>query len=69
MTKSLNLPQIKSGSGAGYRGLPQFKIYGDGSGLWRKGVRDGSFIRDQALTATGFFGTENIDWINRYEES
>ena len=69
MTKSLNLPQIKSGSGAGYRGLPQFKVYGEGSQLWRIGVRNGNYIRDEALTVTGFFGTENIDWINRYEES
>jgi len=69
MTRALKLPQIKSGSGAGYRGLPQYKVYGQGFDLWRIGVRNGNFIRDQALTATGFFGTEDVDWINRYEES
>ena len=69
MTKSLRLPNIKSGSGAGYRGLPQFKVYGVSGDLWRIGVRDGSFVRDQALTAVGFFGIENTDWTNRYEES
>lgn len=69
MTRSLNLPRIKGSRGAGYLGYPQYRVYGQGSDLWRIGVRDGSFIRDQALTAIGFFGTENTDWINRYEES
>lgn len=38
-----------------------------GSGVrteFRDGVRNGEFVVDKALTATGFSGTEGVDWVN-----
>ena len=32
--------------------------------VYRDGVRDGKFVVDKALTATGFDGTEDVDWEN-----
>ena len=32
--------------------------------IYRDGVRDGKFVVDKALTATGFDGIEGIDWEN-----
>lgn len=42
----------------------QYVLYTDGTTLFRDGVRDGAFVTDKALTATGFAGTEGVDWIN-----
>ena len=36
--------------------------YTDGSTTIRKGIRDGMFVVDKELTATGFDGTEDTDW-------
>lgn len=46
--------------------LPVEYIYYDESGitLWRKGVRNGYWVLDKALTLTGFNGIEDIDWEN-----
>ncbi len=44
----------------------QYVTYTDGSAKYRDGVRDGKYVIDKALTATGFAGTENIDWENIY---
>lgn len=43
---------------------PQYVYYDDGITEWRKGVRDGCFIWDRALTATSFDGIEDTDWEN-----
>lgn len=42
----------------------QYFEYTDGTTTWRDGVRDGVFVVDKALTATGFAGAENTDWVN-----
>ncbi len=42
----------------------QYVEYFDGITLWRKGVRDGCFVWDHAMTLLGFDGTEDIDWEN-----
>lgn len=42
--------------------MSQYKYYTDGTVQYRDGVRNGQFVLDKALTATGFTGTENIDW-------
>lgn len=42
----------------------QYQIYTDGTTTYRDGVRDGKYVIDKALTATGFSGTEGIDWEN-----
>jgi len=44
--------------------MAQYRTYTDGSETYRIGVRDASFVFDQALTATGFAGSENTDWDN-----
>lgn len=45
-------------------GPVQYIYYDDGVEYWRKGVRDGSYVIDHALTLTGFGGLENTDWEN-----
>jgi len=35
-----------------------------GTTSMRKGIRDSYLVTDISLTATGFSGTENIDWVN-----
>lgn len=45
-------------------GEEQYLLYGDDYSLWRKGVRDGAFVLDKALTEGGFDGTEDTDWEN-----
>ncbi len=45
-------------------GIIQYVIYYDGITLWRKGVRDGCFVWDRAITLTGFDGVEDTDWEN-----
>lgn len=42
----------------------QYLLYSDGNSIIRKGVREGNFIVDIALTPTGFSGIENVDWEN-----
>jgi len=32
--------------------------------IYRDGVRDGKFVLDKELTATGFDGAEDTDWEN-----
>lgn len=44
--------------------LDQYVIFTDGISIWRKGVRDESFVLDRTLTPNGFAGTEDIDWEN-----
>ncbi len=38
--------------------------YSDGTYFMRKGIRNGTFVVDKELTATGFDGTEGTDWAN-----
>ena len=45
-------------------GEEQYLLYGDDYSLWRKGVRDGAFVLDKALTEDGFDGVEDTDWEN-----
>ena len=47
----------------------QYRIYTDPvtGDIYRDGVRDGKFVVDKALTATGFDGTEGVDWENIQE--
>ena len=48
--------------------MNQYRVYTDLISTFRAGVRDGFFVIDMALTATGFSGLEDIDWrnLNRY---
>jgi len=48
---------------------PQYIEYTDGVEIWRKGARDGEMVIDKTITATGFSGTENIDWVNKWSVS
>jgi uncharacterized protein (TIGR02145 family) len=43
---------------------PQYYLMTDGVFIYRKGVRDGSFIIDVALTPLAFGGIEDTDWMN-----
>ena len=53
------------GSGTGVLAEPEYRIFEDENGLqWRQGIRDGYIVLDVALTATGFSGTEDLDWEN-----
>lgn len=45
-------------------GIIQYVVYYDGITEWRKGVRDGCFVWDRAITLTGFDGIEDTDWEN-----
>lgn len=45
-------------------GIVQYVYYYDGITEWRKGVRDGCFVWDRAITLTGFDGIEDTDWEN-----
>lgn len=52
------------GSGAG-GAVPQYLYYDDGGAVtWRKGVRNGNFVLDKTLDATGFAGVEDVNWEN-----
>ena len=51
---------------ASYRS--QYFYYDDGTNEVRRGVRNGYDVYDVALTATGFDGTEGIDWENKEED-
>jgi len=42
----------------------QYQVYTDGVDTYRDGVRAGAYVIDHALTATGFAGTEGVDWEN-----
>jgi len=50
--------------------MEQYRLYTDGSYIYRDGVRSGKFVIDKALTALGFGGTESVDegitgdWLN-----
>ena len=44
-------------------GIEQYIYYDDGVTEWRKGVRDGALVYDKAITALGFNGSEDTDWI------
>ena len=46
--------------------MKQYDYYKDSIATWREGVRGGAWVRDEAITATGFSGTEGVDWENRY---
>jgi uncharacterized protein (TIGR02145 family) len=41
-----------------------YVIYTDGTSIFRKGVRDHALVIDKAITATGFSGVEDTDWVN-----
>ena len=45
-------------------GETQYRLFVDDSITYRIGVRGNAWVRDRTLTATGFAGTENIDWEN-----
>ena len=45
-------------------GSSQYYSFTDGSVIYRIGARGTAYVRDRTLTATGFSGTEGIDWEN-----
>jgi hypothetical protein len=49
--------------------MEQYRLYTDGSYIYRDGVRNGKFVIDKALTALGFDGDEGelLDWMNLKE--
>ena len=49
-------------------GLDQYDIFEEGEQQWRIGSRNGKYVRDKTLTATGFAGTEGVDWENTLED-
>ena len=60
---------LESGSTLAFNGTEDIDwenlvdMAGGGSlSTWRDGVRDGAYVRDIVLTATGFSGVENTDW-------
>jgi hypothetical protein len=60
-----NLGMAPNGAFGSGDNEPQYRIFTDENGLqWRQGIRDGYIVLDVALTATGFAGTENVDWEN-----
>jgi len=42
----------------------QYTIFTDGISTWRIGVRGTIWVLDKSITALGFAGAENIDWVN-----
>lgn len=48
--------------------MAQYVEYTDGTDTFRDGVRDGKFVVDKEITATGFDGDENVDWVNIEEQ-
>lgn len=46
--------------------MKQYEYLREGAQQWRLGVRNGAFVRDKTLTATGFSGIEDTDWENIY---
>jgi hypothetical protein len=44
--------------------MAQYVEYSDGVDTYRDGVRGGAYVIDKELTATGFAGTEDVDWEN-----
>lgn len=46
----------------------QYRYYTDGIGNYREGMRNDHFVRDKAITPTGFMGIEGIDWENTFIE-
>jgi len=47
-------------------GTAQYRTYSDGTTTFRTGVRDTYYVIDKTLTATGFSGTEGVDWENAW---
>jgi len=41
-----------------------YRTYNDDGDLYRTGQRNSTFVLDKALTATGFDGIEDTDWVN-----
>lgn len=48
--------------------MAQYIEYTDGTDTYRDGVRDGAYVIDVELTATGFDGEEDTDWKNLEEK-
>lgn len=46
---------------------PEYRYWNADDCYWRAGVRSCQFVIDRTLTATGFDGTEDIDWTNEYK--
>lgn len=44
--------------------MDQYRVYTDNISTFRTGVRNGAFVVDIEITATGFAGTINVDWRN-----
>jgi hypothetical protein len=42
----------------------RYVYHDDGTNQFRTGIRSGAFVLDQAISATGFDGTEGVDWDN-----
>ena len=59
---------VGMGSGSSNTTGSQYRYWSYGGASWREGVRDGNFMRDKTLTATGWSGTEDTDWRNVNEE-
>jgi hypothetical protein len=55
--------------------MEQYRLYTDGTYIYRDGVRSGKFVIDKELTPLGFSGSESIDegvsgdWMNLKEYS
>jgi hypothetical protein len=42
----------------------QYNYYTDGTTFYRDGVRASNYVVDVAITALGFAGALNTDWVN-----
>lgn len=56
---------LKTNSSVPY--TSQYLVYTDGTGIWRKGVRDANFVFDHTLTPLGFSGEVDTDWENVFK--
>lgn len=63
-TLFLEIDETKSGVVGETNGVitSQYLIFIHGGVSFRSGNRDGYHVLDQAMTVTGFDGTEGIDW-------
>ena len=59
---------IALGNESGSSSSPVYRTWKENGQGWREGIRDSNFVRDKTLTATGFDGTEDIDWENTLED-
>jgi len=67
MDNSLSLAvqgRVQQGTNSNIIPSGSYLIMSLGTTSIRKGIRSGEFVVDKTITATGFSGIENNDWMN-----